>query len=179
MLKRILLAALAIVLVFCAYVAMLPSTFRIERSAIFVAPASAAFAEVNDFHNWQQWSPWAKLDPNAKATFEGPASGEGAVFRWDGNDEVGKGSMTILESRPDKYIDMGIDFVEPWEGSNTTDFTFKPDGPRTIVTWAMSGERGFFEKAICVFMNPEKMIGGAFEEGLASLKTIVEAKSAQ
>jgi uncharacterized protein YndB with AHSA1/START domain len=177
MLKRILLAIVAVVLAFVAYVALQPSTFRIERAAIVVAPVERVFAEVNDFHGWQQWSPWAKLDPNAKATFEGPASGEGAVFRWAGNEKVGEGSMTLLESRPDERIKIRVDFMKPWAGTNTTEFTFKPDGPRTIVTWAMSGEQGFLEKAVCVFMNPDKMVGGQFEKGLANLKLLAEGKS--
>lgn len=178
MLKRILLAVAAVLLLFSAYVAMLPSTFRIERSAIFVAPPAAAFAEVNDFRNWQQWSPWAKLDPDAKATFEGPQSGEGAVFKWQGNAEVGKGSMTLVESKPDERVRIRVDFEEPWPATSTSEFTFKPDGPRTIATWAMHGEQGFLEKVVCLFMNPDKMVGGQFEKGLASLKTIVEGKSA-
>ncbi|HYD15709.1 MAG TPA: SRPBCC family protein, partial [Hyphomicrobium sp.] len=124
MLKRILLAVAVLIAGFSVYVAMLPSTFRIERSTIVVAPASATFAEVNDFHNWQEWSPWAKIDPNAKATFEGPASGEGAIFRWAGNETVGEGSMTLVESQPNDHIRIRVDFLKPWEGTNMSDFTF-------------------------------------------------------
>ena len=177
MLKRILLVIVAVVLAFIGYVALQPSTFSIERSAIVVAPVERVFGEVNDFHNWQQWSPWAKLDPDAKATFEGPASGEGAIFRWAGNEKVGEGSMTVLESRPNEHIKIRLDFVKPWAGTNATDFSFKPDGPRTIVTWTMSGEQGFLQKAICVFMNPDKTVGGQFEKGLANLKQLAEGKS--
>ncbi|HYD15257.1 MAG TPA: SRPBCC family protein [Hyphomicrobium sp.] len=178
MLKRILLAVAVLIAGFSVYVAMLPSTFRIERSTIVVAPAAATFAEVNDFHNWQEWSPWAKLDPNAKATFEGPASGEGAIFRWAGNETVGEGSMTLVESQPNDHIRIRVDFLKPWEGTNMSDFTFTADGPRTVVNWAMSGEQGFLQKAICVFMNPDKMVGEQFEKGLANLKKRAEGKAA-
>lgn len=177
MLKKILLGIIAIVAIFSVYVALQPSTFKVERSTIIVAPAAQAFAEVNDFHKWEAWSPWAKLDPAAKMTFEGPEAGEGAVLRWAGNEKVGEGSMTLLESRPDERIRIRTDFVKPWAGTSTSEFAFKPDGPRTIVTWSMSGERGFLEKAICVFMNGEKMIGGEFEKGLSNLKTLVEGKA--
>ena len=176
MLRWILLAIVAIVLVFCGYVALQPSAFRIERTTIVVAPPSAVFAEVNDFHNWETWSPWAKLDPNAKATFEGPPAGEGAVFAWAGNEQVGEGRMTLVESKPDERIGIRLDFVKPWEGTSNTAFTFKPDGARTIVTWAMSGERTFLEKALCLIFNGDKMIGAQFEQGLQSLKSVVEAK---
>lgn len=178
MLKRILLGLVLAVAAFGAYVALLPSTFRIERSAIFVAPQAAAFAEVNDLRKWQEWSPWAKLDPQSTATFEGPQAGEGAIFRWDGNAQVGKGTMTVVESKPDERVRIRLDFEQPWPATSTSEFTFKPDGPRTIVTWAMFGDRGFMEKAVCVFMNPDQMVGGQFEKGLASLKQIVEGKAA-
>lgn len=176
MLKRILIGLAVVVLAFVGYVALQPSTFRVERSSIVVAPPSAVFAEVNDFHNWEAWSPWAKRDPDAKTTFEGPASGEGAVFRWSGNQEVGEGRMTLVESRPDQHIRIRVDFVKPWEGTSASDFTFRPDGPRTIVTWTISGEQTFLEKAVCVFMNMDKTLGGDLEKGLASLKTLAEAK---
>jgi len=81
MAKRIALLVVAVVAAFCVYVALQPSAYRVERSAIVVATPEQTFAEVNDFHNWEAWSPWAKLDPAAKATFEGPASGQGAVLR--------------------------------------------------------------------------------------------------
>lgn len=178
MLMRILLTLAVVVLLFCGYVALQPSEFRIERTAIIVAPQANAFAEVNDFHNWQEWSPWAKLDPNAKASFEGPASGEGAIFRWAGNAEVGEGSMTLTESKPSDLVRIRLDFLKPWPATSTAEFTFKPDGPRTVVTWAMYGKQSFIEKAVCVFMDPDTMVGGQFEKGLATLKTRVEAKAA-
>jgi hypothetical protein len=177
MLKRIVLGLAAIIALFAVYVALQPSAYRVERSAIVVAPAPSVFQEVNDFHAWQAWSPWAKLDPDAKSTFEGPASGEGAVFRWAGNEKVGEGSMTLTESKPDERVAIRLDFVKPWAGTSDTEFTFKPDGPRTVVTWAMSGERSFIEKAVCLVFNGDKMIGGEFEKGLANLKQVAEAKT--
>jgi hypothetical protein len=179
MLKRVLLAVLAVVVLFAGYVALQPSSYRIERTAIVVAPPAAVFAEINDFHNWEAWSPWAKLDPNAKTTFEGPASGEGAVFHWSGNEEVGEGKMTLAESKPDERVLVNVDFVKPFAGTNSSEFVLRPDGARTIVTWAVFGEQGFIGKAICLFMNPQKMIGEPLEKGLANLKAVTEAKLGQ
>src|SRR5574341_656363 len=102
MLKKILIALAAIVVVFVAVVAMQPSDFRIVRTATMSAPAPALFVQVNDFHNWEAWSPWAKLDPAAKNSFEGPSAGTGAIFRWAGNNKVGEGRSTITESRPNE-----------------------------------------------------------------------------
>jgi hypothetical protein len=162
---------------FAAIVAMQPADFRVTRSATFAAPSAAVFAQVNDFHKWQEWSPWVERDPNAKVAFEGPESGEGAVFRWAGNDEVGEGNMKITESRANERIRMDLNFVKPYENSCTTEFTFQPggeQGEQTTVTWSMAGKNGFMEKAICMFMDMDGMVGGDFEKGLANMKTIVE-----
>ncbi len=176
MFKKILLLLLLVIVGFVIYVAMLPSDFRIERSASIAAPAADVFAQVNDFHKWEAWSPWAKLDPKATNSFDGPASGVGAIFKWAGNSDVGEGSMEIKESQPNDLIRIKLDFVKPMEATNTTDFAFKPEGEKTVVTWTMTGKNNFIGRAMCVFMNMDKMVGGKFDEGLASIKTIVEPK---
>lgn len=180
MLKKILLGAVAaiaaILLLLSIVVAMQPSEFHIARSAKMSAPAEKVFAQVNDFHKWDAWSPWVKMDPNAKSTFEGPAEGTGAIFRWAGNADIGEGSMTITESRPHELIRLRLDFLKPFEDTANVEFTFKPDGDQTNVTWSMDGKNNFFAKAVCLFlMDMDEMIGNKYEEGLASMKAIVEA----
>ena len=175
MLKKALIVLAAIVVVFIAVVAMQPSEFHVTRSAIVRAPAPDVFAHVNDFQNWQEWSPWAKLDPAAKASFEGPRAGTGAVFAWAGNDKIGEGRMTLTESRPSELIRIKLDFVKPMEGTSIAEFTFKPEGDQTAVTWTMTGHNNFIAKAVCLFMNLDKTVGGDFEKGLANLKSVVEA----
>lgn len=175
MLKKILLGLAALIAVFLVVVALQPDEYRVTRAAAIAAAPERVFAQVNDFHNWEAWSPWAKLDPNAKATFEGPNSGEGAVFIWAGNSEVGEGRMTLTQSRPNDLIRIRLDFVKPMEGTSDVEFSFKPQGgDQTAVTWSMSGRNNFIGKAICLFMNQDKMLGGYFEKGLANLKAVVE-----
>ena len=180
MLKRILIGLVAIIAIFAIYVAMQPSDFRIERSATLDARPEQVFAQINDFHKWQEWSPWAKLDPKATAKFEGPESGEGAKFSWAGNSEVGKGSMTIRESKPNERIGIQLDFIEPMEATSDAIFTFRPNGDKTDVTWAMEGTAGFIEKAIClVFFNRDEMVGGMFEKGLRNLEAVTKTAARQ
>jgi uncharacterized protein YndB with AHSA1/START domain len=179
MLKKILIALAVIVIVFVVVVALQPAEFRVARSATISAPAPAVFAQVNDFHKWEAWSPWAKLDPAARNSFDGPAAGTGAIFRWAGNNEVGEGSMTITESRPSELITIRLDFTKPFEATNTAEFTFKPEGNQTVITWSMFGTNNFIAKAFCLFMSMDKMVGGQFEKGLASMKSVVEAAPKQ
>ena len=164
-----------LIVVLAGIIAMQPPTFTVMRSAKIAAPPSAVFTQVNDFHNWQAWSPWAKLDPNAKNTFEGPSTGKGAVFHWVGNNEVGEGEMTITESRPDELVLIKLEFIKPFASVCDTEFKFQPEGDQTAVTWTMSGPNTFLSKAIHLVMDMDKMVGGSFDEGLANLKSVVEA----
>lgn len=179
MLPTILFALAAIVAVFIVVVATRPAEFRVSRSATIPAAPAEVFAHVNDLHNWEAWSPWAKLDPQAKGTYDGPRAGEGASFAWSGNSEVGEGRMTITESRPHELLRLRLEFVKPFKATNEAEFTFQPQGEQTLVTWSMSGRNNFMSKAVGLFMDCEKMVGGQFEQGLANLTSVVETARAE
>lgn len=97
------------------------------------------------------------------------------MFAWAGNDQVGEGRMTITESRPNERVRFRLDFLKPFDGTNDTEFTFKPKGAQTEVTWVMTGKNNFLFKAVGLFLDCDKMIGPQFEQGLANLKTLAEA----
>jgi hypothetical protein len=174
MLKIIVLSIGIIVLALVVIVALQPGEFRVERSTSVGAPPSAVFAQVNDFHKWEGWNPWGKIDPAMKQSYDGAPAGVGAIYNWNGNSEVGAGRMTITESRPSDYVKIKLEFFKPFAATNTAEFMFKPDGNQTIVTWSMLGEKNFMAKAIHLFMDMDKMIGGQFEKGLANIKSLVE-----
>lgn len=178
MIKKLLIVLLLIIVAFVAVVAMQPSDFRVSRSATIAAPPAVVFGHVNNLKQWNDWSPWAKRDPNMKTTYEGPESGEGAVYAWAGNQEVGEGRMTITASRPAEAVEMKLEFLKPMEATNEVEFKFAPEGDQTRVTWSMLGRNNFVGKAFCLFMDMDKMVGGDFEKGLADLKTISEKEAA-
>lgn len=151
-----------------------PDTFSVTRSRRIAAPPAMIFAHVDNLHNWEAWSPWAKLDPKSTTEFEGPRTGAGAKMSWAGNGKVGVGSMTIVESRPDEYVQFKLEFLKPMQATNKAEFTFAPDGEATNVTWTMTGTNNFMGKLVGLIMNCEKMLGGQFEQGLANLKAIAE-----
>ena len=174
MLLKILIPVAVIVLGFLVVVTMQPADFRVTRTATIAAPAAAVFAQVNDFHNWQAWSPWEKMDPAMKRTYEGAPAGRGAIYAWVGNKEVGEGRMTVTESRPNELIRIKLEFVKPFRATNVAEFSFELRGDQTAVTWTMTGEKNFLTKAIHLFMNIDRMVGGSFETGLAQMKALVE-----
>jgi hypothetical protein len=178
MLKWVLGGIGIVAAVFVVIVALQPSDFRIERSATMRAPSQAPFAQVNDFHNWGTWSPWEKLDPALKRSYEGPQAGKGASYAWRGNKDVGEGRMTITESKPGELVRIKLEFFEPIAATSTAEFSFKPaGGDSTNVTWTMTGENNFISRAMCLFVDMDKMVGGMFEQGLTQMKTVVERRT--
>src|SRR2546425_3483465 len=140
MLKKILIVLGLIVVVFVVVVSLRPANFRVTRSATITAPPGEVFALVNDLHKFQDWSPWAKIDPNCKLTYDGPPAGVGASFAWAGNKDVGEGRMTIIESKPGELVRFRLEFLKPFKATNTAEFDFKSAGNQTEVTWSMFGK---------------------------------------
>lgn len=151
-----------------------PDTLRVERSASIGAAPEKIFPLINNFHRWEEWSPWDKKDPAMKRNYSGPESGPGAVYEWDGNDDVGKGKTEIVTSEEPKKVHIKLSFERPFECENAVDFTLDGQGETTRVTWVMEGPNNFISKLMQVFMNMDKMIGNDFEAGLASMKKIAE-----
>ncbi|MCB9537676.1 MAG: SRPBCC family protein [Myxococcales bacterium] len=174
MLKKILIVLAVLIVGFVALVATRPDVTTVERSVVVDAPPTVVFDYVNDFRQWAAWSPWDALDPEQKKTFEGPETGKGAITTWSGNDKVGKGKMTILESKPGAFVRIELEFIEPWASKNETTFTLTPEGDGTKVVWSSTFENNFMSKAFGLFVDMDSMIGGDFEKGLASLKAAAE-----
>jgi hypothetical protein len=170
------IALAAVVAVFLIVVAMQPDDFRVTRSTLISAPAPAVFEQVDDFHNWEAWNPWGKIDPAMEQTYEGAPAGVGAIYSWIGNAQVGEGRMTITDSRPSDLIRLKLEFMKPFAATNTAEFTFKPEGEQTVVTWSMTGKKNFVTKGIGLFMSMDKMIGDQFDKGLADMKSVVDAQ---
>jgi hypothetical protein len=177
MLKKILIAVAVLLVVLLIVVASRPASYRVARSTNITAPPAVVYSQVVDFHRWDAWSPWAKLDPAMKATYSGPPSGPGSAYAWTGNDKVGEGKMLITGARPGQEVNIKLDVIKPFESSATTGFLFEPAAGATKVTWSMSGENNFVGKAFSLFMDMDAAIGKDFEKGLLALKTVSEAEA--
>ncbi len=167
----VLAIAIAILLILAA---TKPDTFTVRRATTVKAPPERIFPLINDFHQWGTWSPYETKDPAMKRTYSGAASGNGAVYAWQGNKNVGSGRMEILDSSVPSKIVIKLDFFAPFEGHNTAEFTMLPQGDVTNVTWLMHGPVPFMGKIMHVLMNIDRMVGKDFEIGLANLKRLTE-----
>jgi uncharacterized protein YndB with AHSA1/START domain len=171
----VLAIAIAIVLILAA---TKPGTFSVRRATTVKATPEKIFSLINDFHQWGTWSPYENKDPAMKRSYSGAESGKGAVYAWDGNNNVGSGRMEILDTSTPTKIVIKLDFFKPFEGHNTAEFTMLPQGDATNVTtnvtWLMHGPAPFMSKVMQVFMNIDNMVGKDFEIGLANLKRLTE-----
>jgi carbon monoxide dehydrogenase subunit G len=177
MIKTIAIAGVIVVVLLAAlliFAATKPDTFRVQRAASIKAPPEKVFALINDYRNWNAWSPWEKKDPAMKRTFGAATSGKGAVYAWEGNKDVGQGRMEIAESVSPSRIKINLDFIKPFEGHNIVEFKLEPKGDTTNVTWDMQGPMHYISKVVSIFCNMDSMIGKDFEAGLANLKSAAE-----
>jgi hypothetical protein len=174
MIKKVSLGLSVVILVVIAVTATRPDSFHIERSASISAPSERVHGLINDFHQWERWSPWEKLDPAMTKTYSGADKGVGASYAWSGNDEVGEGKQSITASAPEAIV-LDLHFMRPIEARNTTTFRFQPEANGTRVTWSMDGRNNFVGKFFSLFMDMDKMVGPDFERGLSNLKSVAEA----
>src|SRR4051812_23758317 len=160
-----------------AYVATRPDAYHVERATTVDAPPATVFAQINDFSVWKDWSPWEKKDPAMKRTLGATTSGVGATYAWEGNKEVGKGQMRIVAASPGEKVAEKLEMLEPFASTADIAFTLQAESPTTTkVTWAMDGKHNFVSKAFNVVKPMDGMVGKDFEEGLANLKKVAEAK---
>jgi hypothetical protein len=175
MLKKFLLSLIVILVSFSGYVTMQPNEFRIARSLVINASADAVYNYVNEPKKMETWSPWSKLDPNAKMTYSGPEYGIGAAVTWFGNNEMGEGTETIIDTIPNEVVKTRLDFIRPMQATHTGEFIIKQKNDTQVeVTWVMSGTHNFIAKAMSIVFNCDAIVGANFEEGLNNLKTILE-----
>ena len=174
MLKIIAIIVVVLVAAVLLFAATRPDTFSVQRTTSIKAPPEKVFPLINDLRRFNTWNPYEKKDPNLKGSYSGAADGKGAAYAFDGNQDVGKGSIEITESSPPSRVVMQLHMIEPMEASNRVEFILEPKGEATNVTWAMHGQVPYFGKIIHMFFDMDRMVGGDFEAGLAGLKAVAE-----
>lgn len=179
MFKKIALAGLLAIGALAAVVATRPDEFRVERSITIAAPPEVVYSLVSDFKGWAAWSPWEALDPTMQKTYAGQPGQPGQRYEWKGNKDVGSGRMTVESAQSPSKIEIKLEFIEPWESSSQTVFSFDAAGAQTKVTWTMAGRNRFVEKAMTLWMDMDKMVGSDFEKGLSKLSEAAQKEHAQ
>ncbi len=173
MIKTILLGLAAAVAALLVYAATKPDTFALQRSVLIKAPAAKVYPLISDLKAFNTWNPFLAQDPASKLSYEAITAGKGAAYSWAG-DKSGAGRMEITEATEASKVLVKLDFSKPMEGHNVVEFSLVPQGDATQVTWAMRGPMPYVSKLMTTFFSMDKMVGGSFEQGLASLKALAE-----
>ena len=168
------IALVVLVVALVAYAATKPDAFRVQRSTGINAPAERIFPLIANLKSMNTWNPFVEPDPAIKIAYSGPDSGKGAAHTWSGNSKVGEGRIEITDAAPSSRVTMRLDMLKPMKASNLVEFTLRPTGDSTAVSWAMSGRQPFIAKLMTVFIDCDKMVGSQFEKGLGKLKAIAE-----
>lgn len=167
----IVIALIAIVLVLAA---RQPDEFRVQRAIAIQAPPEKIYPLIANLKRWRAWSPYEEKDSAMRREYSGPESGVGAHYAWDGDKNVGKGSMTIASATEPNSLVIDLRFKEPMQAHNTAQFDLTPTGAATQVTWSMHGPNTFIGKVMGLIFDVDKMVGDDFAAGLAKLKTVAE-----
>ncbi|WP_250461995.1 SRPBCC family protein [Microbulbifer litoralis] len=156
---------------------LFPRQVTLERSVYIAKPPEAVFPYLNNFRNFNRWSPWHQLDPETDYEYSGPAEGVGAAMRWSSeNPSVGSGSQKIVASEPDSLVRTELDFGE--QGTADAELRLQPQGGGTNVTWWFSTEMGAGPVARWMGLLVERMVGNSYQQGLDKLKRVVESSPA-
>ncbi|HLO97319.1 MAG TPA: SRPBCC family protein [Fimbriimonas sp.] len=169
----ILYVILGLIALFLIYVASRPAEFTLERSRTINAPASKIYPLIGDFRNWEKWSPWLEMEPDAKLTYGNTTSGVGGTYRWDGK-KTGSGSATCVEETPPTMFRISLAFEKPMKAVNDVVYCLSENANGTTVKWSMSGSNNFMGKLFAVIFSLEKMVGPQFDRGLELLDKAVQ-----
>jgi len=175
-LKIIIGVIVVLVVAVFIWLSMLPDSYRVERNIVINASPELVMENIVNFKNWENWSPWVEKDPNAAYTLSGVDGEVGASMRWEGNDSIGVGTMTITGIEENKLISYSLAFIKPWESSSEGVFKINISEEGTEVAWVDEGDLPFFMRWMGSAMD--SWIGPDFEKGLAKMKVVVEELSA-
>jgi len=172
--KKVLYVVLAIAVIYLVLCIAGPSAVVVSRSASMNASTDAIKSKIVDYNHFTSWSPWQEKDPNMKMIIEGTPGTGGHKYAWEGNKEVGKGTMELTSIGADTVVEK---LVFDGKGASYITFAFKPEGTATNVTWTMNMDVPFIGRGMMMFFKGkmDKMLGGDFEKGLEKLKTVSEA----
>ena len=85
--------------------------FVVQRSETIAASASEIFSKVGNLQGWDEWSPWAEMDPDMNKTYQGEQGTVGSSYHWTGNRKVGEGKMTMTEVVTDERVEIDLHFI--------------------------------------------------------------------
>ena len=175
MLINILLVLIAIAALLLIVSATRPNTFQLERSVLIMAPPERIYPLIASVREMSRWNPFEAQDPALNRQYSAVESGPSSAIDFVGR-KAGTGRLEVREAVPPSRVTMQLIMQKPLAASNRIDFSLLPQGGATQVTWAMNGPVSLFGRVLHLVINMDRMLGGQFESGLASLKALAERR---
>lgn len=177
-LKKILIALLIVIAIPLILGLFLKKDYAVLREVVINKPQAEVFDYVRYLKNQDNYSKWARMDPNMTKTYTGTDGAVGFVSAWDSkNEDVGKGEQEIKKITDGTRIDYELRFIKPMESTEHTFMTVTATSPtQSKVAWGFEGHMSYPWNVMMLCMDFEKMIGDDLSAGLNNLKTIMEAK---
>jgi len=168
---------LLVILIYCGLCAIGPKNFNTERSLTIDAPKNMLFNMVNDFKVWEKWSPWYDKDPAMKVEYGPTTQGVGASYSWSGNEEVGAGTMTAIESSVGAIHKSKMVF-EGFDEPSTAEFNFNDKEGKTEVVWKHYSESDlpFLIRGYMLITGAKKKMEKDFENGLNKMAALAKKR---
>lgn len=178
-LKGLFLFIAGVVITLLVVAAFLPKTYKVEREIKVEQKVEHVFGFLKMLKNQDQFSAWAKMDPDMKKEFRGDDGTVGFVSSWTSDKkEVGRGEQEILKIEAGKRIDYELRFFEPFEAKDHAFITTEPAGENaTTVIWGFDGKMKYPMNIMLLVMDMEKMLGDQLTEGLDNLKNVLESNT--
>lgn len=166
---------LGVVLLILILAVIAPKTYNVSRSIEINQPKDVVFAHLKSLKKQNEWSPWAKRDPNMQERFTGTDGEVGAINYWNGNRQVGEGEQEITKIVEGERVESQLRFLKPFKSTSDAYLVTESVGSdKTKVIWGFSGQNKFPMSIMMMFMSMDKAVGKDFEEGLSNLKEIME-----
>lgn len=174
-LKKILLFILLLIVALLVVGLFTKKDYVITKEVTINKPKQQVFDYLKLLKNQNEFSKWAKMDPNMKKDFKGTDGTVGFISMWEGTDDVGKGEQEITAIKEGEKIETEIRFIEPFESKAKGIMAVTAvDSASTKVSWSFDTHMNFPMNLFGLVMGMESSIGDDLQVGLNNLKTLLE-----
>ncbi len=175
--KIILYVVIVLIVIGAILTFVAPTHVKIERSIIINSSKEEVFKNLRYYSNRAKWSPWLEKDPQVKTSIEGTDGEVGAIYKWEGNKDVGKGLQTIMRIEDMQKIEDKLQFLEPFKSEADAYLQMGDSAGMVKVSWGFISESPRPFNIFNLFMDMDKMVGPDFQNGLSKLKMLCESEA--
>lgn len=144
--------------------------YHVERSITVKTPVEKIKPFIEDFKNWNLWSPWTIIEPDCSMEITGNPGETGHSMSWNGQ-IIGSGKNTLIKASNNVW-EYDLRFFKPFKSKAKTSLILKEENGNTKVTWTMDSSLPFF--LFFMLTKMKNWIEMDYHRGLLMLKEVAE-----